>query len=61
MFPVDNKVIKAGRYREKIINDVLFSPGDTVSSVDFKRGHTWIEGIIEKRKNNLVWILLKIG
>ena len=61
MFPVENKVIAAGRDREKIRNELLFSPGDTVSAVDFRPGHTWIEGRIEERKNNLVWILLKDG
>ena len=54
MFPVDNKVIEAGRDREKIRNDLLFSPGDTVFAVDFRRGHTWIKGIIDERKNNIL-------
>ena len=46
MFPVDNKVIEAGRDREKIINNVLFSPGDTVPAVDFRLGYTLIKGRI---------------
>ena len=40
---------------------MMYSPEDTVFAVDFRPGHTWIEGRIEERKNNLVWILLKDG
>ena len=61
MFPVENKVIVSERAIDKIRMYVLFSLGDTVSAVDFRRGHTWIEGRNEERKNNLVWILLKDG
>ena len=61
MFPAESKVIEAGKDRVKIMNEARFNPGDTVSAVDFRRGHTWIDGRIEEKNNNLVWILLDDG